>query len=138
MKPGLIEASEPLITDERLDQVVSKLKAEFGREKLEQTEFVTFIQPEKRTNRTTESGITVPTIVPDMAVFAVLSPNPRPGAKAVGAKVMTHGTAALVDWRESESERSHYVAGRRDPAHEIFRGVVREHLRVMTNLKEMI
>lgn len=137
--PSLIQASEePLLDDERLWPIVDRLKAEYGRSKLEDSEFVTFIQPAKQTTVTTEVGIQVPTWVPAMAVFAVLTPNPRPLAKAAGAKVMTHGTAALEDWRASETERGHYVDGRRDPAHEIFRGVVREHLRILENLRSMI
>lgn len=137
--PGLIQATdEPVISDERLWPIIDRLKAEFGRSKLEDTEFLTFVQPAKQTVARTESGIEVPTWVPEMAVFCVISPNPRPLARKAGAKVMTHGTAAMADWRESEQERGHYVDGRRDPAHEILRGVVREHLRVMTNLKEMI
>lgn len=137
--PGLIQATdEPVIPDDRLWPIVDRLKAEFGRTKLEETEFLTFVQPAKKTTARTESGLEVPTWIPEMAVFAVISPNPRPYARTLGAKVMTHGTAALEDWRESERERGHYVDGRRDPAHEILRGVVREHLRVMTNLREMI
>lgn len=124
---------EPLLPDSRVEQLAHKIRSQFGHARFIEAQFITFVQPAKDVVR---SGVR--TWIPEMAVFAIISPNPRPAARILGQSVMTHGTVALEDWRASEKDASHFVSAGTDSAHEIFRGVAREHLRVLTNLREMI
>lgn len=136
MTYSLGEEREPLLSDERLEILVDKLKSEFGHAKLDGATFVTFIS-DSRQAEVDVKGIKVPLHVEDMATFAIIEPNPRPYAAAKALQVMTHGTVALEDWEEDEKDRNHYV-GRRDPAHRIFRAVTAEHVERMDSLRELI
>lgn len=134
MKLADLSKYEPLLTDERLERTTDKLRSQFGHKPLEDAEFVTFIQPARHAMADV-NGVSVPTWISEMAVFAVLSPNPRPYAK--GQRVMSHGTVSLQDFRETDSEFDHFV-GRPDPAHQIYRAVVADHLRKMADLRALI
>jgi len=123
---------EILVDDGRVMPLVEKLKSEFGHKVLAETHFVTFIVPARQHMKQTPEGLEYPGWIPDKAVFAVLTPNPR----RKGQQIMTNATTDLSDWRDSEKERYHYV-GVPDALWSIFRGVLREHLPILTNLHEM-
>lgn len=124
---------EPLISDQRLERLVDKLRSEFG--PLENFEFATFIQPARDIQKETPAGILVKATVQEMAVFAALAPRPR--SKKAGSKLMSTGTVSLRDWREAEAEAAHY-AGAKDHAHAIYRVVVKDLLGKLDDLRSLI
>lgn len=136
MKLGDLSKYEPLLPDDRLEKLEHKLRSQFGHDRLDGATFVTFIQPAKQTTATV-SGIKVPTWITEMAVFAVLSDNPREHAKKRGMRILSSGTVSLKDWRDADAEFDHYV-GRPDPAHQIYRAVVADHLRKMDDLRSLL
>lgn len=126
---------EPLLDDARVDRIAHKIKSEFGFKKLEDSVFFTFIQPARPYTGRTEGGIVAPTWIPEMAVFAIISPRPNPIRP--GQKLMSQATAALSDWLEKEKDAAHF-AGAPDEAHQIFKAVARMHLKVLQDAKELI
>lgn len=71
--------------------------------------------------------------VPRAAVFAIISDNPRHPT----FRVMTNAMTPMATWDEVEGEYKHF-AGRGDPALNIFRYVVEQHIRTIENLRDMI
>jgi hypothetical protein len=126
---------EPLLDDDRVERIAHKIKSEFGFKKLEDSVFFTFIQPARPYNQRTPEGLVVPTWIPDMAVFAIISPRPNPTRP--GQKLMSQATASLEGWLEAEKEASHF-AGAPDEAHKIFKAVARMHLQQLQSAKELI
>ena len=96
--------------------------------------FVTFIQPSRRVPVTTPAGIVVDKTIPEMAVFAAISPRPQ-GRK--GQQIMSTATASLEDWMAAEAEADHYV-GVPDKLAEILGLVTRQHLQTLRNARELI
>lgn len=131
MNADALASYDILVDDGRVERETARLRVEFGA-KLADTEFVTFIQPARTVNHRLDSGIEVPLHIPDKAVFAVVTPNPRRPAQ----KILTSVTTNLRDWEESERERSHY-AGKADPIGAFFRRALFEHLPMIQNLREM-
>jgi hypothetical protein len=125
---------EPLLDDDRVERLAEKLRSQFGHKTLADSTFFTFIQPARSYTGQTPGGLQAPAWIPDMAVFAVISPRPngRPGQK-----LMSTATVSLQDWLETEAQATHYV-GVPDEAHQIFRAVVRDHLAKMQSAKELI
>lgn len=132
MKASELADYEVLVDDDRVAVIVKKLQSEFGHKTLAESEFVTFIVPPRPHTKRTPEGLEYPGWIPEKAVFAVLTPNPR----RPGQKIMSNATTNLSDWRDSEREARHYV-GAPDALHNIFRAVLREHLPTITNLREM-
>lgn len=128
---------EVLLPDWRVGRIRERIAQMAGRDRLEGVELVTFIQPRKTVDRETDAGIVVPVSLEPMAVFAAISPNPRPYARQYGASVLTSATASLRDWSDRERESRHFVDVREDPALGIFRVVVKRHLETMDNLRSM-
>lgn len=126
---------EPVISDARLERLVPRLHSAFGRKKLDDAEFVTFIQPAREVTRATEQGIQFRSWVPEMAVFAVLSPRPR--STKPGQRLMSHATVSLSDFREVDklwSEGNHPV----DPAWQLMKIVTGDHVRKLDDLNSLI
>ena len=125
---------EPLLDDDRVERLAGKIRSQYGHRKLADTTFFTFIQPARQVKTRTSGGIFVETWVPEMAVFAAITPRPqgRPGQR-----LMTTATVSLADWRESEADVGHY-AGAPDEAHKIFRLVAVEQISKIQSAKEMI
>lgn len=119
---------EPVVNDVRLANVEGKLRNEYDKVIPEDIDFVTFVQPPREVTR--EDGLTVP--LPAMAVFAVISDNP----KHKGYRVMTNATAHLSAWYEALKEFQHF-SGAPDPLIGIFRTTLEAHLRTIQNLREM-
>ena len=120
---------EPLISDMRMRAIAGPLIEKFREHGLpDDTDFVTFIQPPTTIER---EGVAIP--IPEVAVFAVISNNPR----SPKHRVMTQSSVWLADWRATSAAKLHFVSGSADPAYPIFRETVKTHLRVLRNLKEM-
>lgn len=133
MNADALAKYEILVPDERVERETARLRVEFG-PRIADTDFVTFIQPARTVDhRLPDSGLTVPIRIPDKAVFAVVTPNPRRPSQ----KILTSMTTNLSDWEASERDRSHYV-GKADPIGAFFRKALIEHLPMIENLKEMI
>jgi hypothetical protein len=129
IKPGYADY-ETLLTDPRVERIASRVFDEFRAQGLpDDTDFVTFVQPPQVIDR---GGVAVP--IPEVAVFAVISDNPR----HKGHRVMTQGSVWLRDWMARERELRHYASDQPDPALSIFRLLVRDHLPKLQNLREMI
>lgn len=129
-----LASMEPLLDDSRVEKIAQKIRSEFAG--LADSDFVTFIVPERTAERKLKSGISFPYKIPPMAVFAIISDNPRPYAKAMGQRLLTSATASLNDWREAEAERGHF-AGTPDLAHDFFRRVAPQHVELIQNLKDL-
>lgn len=128
VRPGYA-SYETLISDRRVTAIADLVIDEFREHGLgDNAEFVTFIQPPQIVQRT---GVDVP--IPEVAVFAVISDNPR----APGHQVMTQASVWLTDWRATDAARLHFVSGPQDPAFPIFRETAKAHLRTIRNLREM-
>jgi hypothetical protein len=120
---------EPLISDRRMQEIGHKIVDEFRPKGLsDDVDFVTFIQPATTIER---NGIQVP--IPEVAVFAVITDNP----KSAGRRVMTQAAAWLADWLARDAARLHFVSGGQDPAFPVFRRIVREHVEKIQSLREM-
>ena len=117
---------EPVVNDVRMANLEGYIRSQY--DVPDDTDFVSFVQPPKMAPR--EDGLEVP--VPAMAIFAVISDNP----KHPSFRVMTNGTTRLADWESAREEFQHY-AGRPDPLIQIFRGLTVEHLRTIQNLREL-
>lgn len=129
-----LASMEPLLDDARVEKIAQKIRSEFAG--LADSDFVTFIVPERTVERKLKAGIAFPHKIEPMAVFAIISDNPRPYAKATGQRLLTSATASLKDWREAEAERGHYVGGP-DLAHDFFRRVAPQHVELIQNLKDL-
>lgn len=127
---------EVLLTDERIERIAHKIGSEFGFGRLKDTQYVSFIQPARIVSHEVD-GITRQIPVAEMAVFAVLTPNPRPYAQKTGQKLMTHATAALADFLEAEAELSHFAHAGKDPARDIYKAVVKTHLKQLDDLRSL-
>lgn len=120
-----IDEWEPAVDDLRLAKVNEAVLMRYPA--LSGATFVTFVQPAKLLTE-----YEPPRELREMAVFAILSPNPR----AKGQNVMTHGTAALEDFESADREARHFV-GVPDPLLGIYLSVARKHIETMQNLREM-
>lgn len=116
---------EPVVPDGRVWQAQERVVRVIP--SLRDSAFVTFIVPEH------EEG---ERIVPDLAVFAILSPNPRRYNGKPGPDIMTQATTRLSDWIEAEKERKHFV-DKPDLLVSFFGKVGTEHAKTMQNLREM-
>jgi len=125
--PTGFEDYEPVVPDARLNRVLGLLLEEWP--DLGGAELVTFIQPRKEV-KDPNTGLYV--MIEPMAVFAVVSDNPR----YPGFKTMHTGTASLADWREADTEYSHY-AHLVDPLLTIYRKVLPRHIETIKNLEAM-
>jgi hypothetical protein len=123
---------DQVIDDQRLNRLMPRLERAFGSEALNGLEFATFVQPRRRVSRE-EGGIEVPVWVDEMAVFAVISSNPRRPT----SKLMSHGTVSLSNFRAADGEFNHYV-DRPDPAFQILAAVVKDHLRKLDDLRSLL
>lgn len=113
-------------TDGRLDLLELQLRKELGVE--EDFTLLAMIQPATYINH---NGIEVP--IREVAILAVLTENPT----APGMGLMTQGAAWLDQFREAEREKLTYV-GKEDPALPIFRVLLREHMRRLRDMRELI
>lgn len=117
---------EPVVPDGRVWQAQERVVKVVP--SLRDSTFVTFIVPEH------EDG---ERIVPDLAVFAILSPNPRKYGGKPGPDIMTQATTRLSDWLEAEKERQHF-ANKPDLLVSFFGKVAVEHNKTMQNLRALI
>lgn len=118
---------EPLVSDVRLAPIDDRLRGEFPGLTPEDV-LVTFIQPEQVKIRDGQE-----LRIPPMAVLAVMSPNPR----HPDYRLMTPGVTSLAAFEEADQEFRHY-AGKTDPVLSIYRLVVKDHLRKLQDLRELI
>ena len=118
---------EPVLHDNRVDKIASKIKLEFP--VLWEAQFVTYLQPEQVLEQKDNNK---PVTIPPVVVMAILSPNP----KAPGYMIMTKAAVYLDDWIDTDKKQKHYV-GVEDPAYKIFRRTAKEHAKTMRNLQEM-
>lgn len=132
MNASALADYEVLVDDDRILKAADELRREFG-PAIEDTSFVSFVQPARTVSRKTDLGIEIPVHVPEMAVFAAVTPNPR----RPGQKILTSATVALRDWEASEWDRQHYV-GKADPVPAFLRLALKEHLPTIQNLRDMI
>lgn len=120
------EDAEEVISDLRLSVVLDRLHV-LHPDLPDDTDMATFIQPPKFIPA--KNGWTYP-----MAVFLVVSDNP----KYPGHRVATHGTVALMHFRQSEKVSKHYVRNGKDVDLEVFKPIVRRHLQTLRNLRDLI
>jgi hypothetical protein len=118
---------ETLLSDERLARLEETLRRTYTFPK-QNTDLVTFVQPP--TDHETDSGVRR---VPGLAIFAIVSDNPR----SKGHRIMTTGSTYLETWEREDKTRSHFV-GVKDMAQEIYGPIVKAHLETMKNYNEMI
>jgi hypothetical protein len=114
---------EHVVSDIRLARLEERMRLAWWRLPAD-ARFLTYIQDGYEDER----GLHAP-----KAVFMVMSPDP----KHPGMRTMTSGTALLSDWESAEREFSHF-AGKEDPLTTVFRPIVREHVKVIQNLREML
>lgn len=120
---------ETVLDDARVWRIQERVMDDAKGRLPDDTDFVTFIQPATIVDR---EGIAVP--IPDVAVFAIVSPNPKDPSR----KVMTQGAMRLDQWRRDDFYRTHYVGAGVDPAMPVFRRIAREHVNTLRNLAELI
>ncbi len=118
---------EPLLPDSKVEKIQEKLKREFPA--IGDAVFVSYIQPRQPLNSKNGGG---PTDVPEVAVFAILSQNP----KAPQFHIMTKAAVYLSEWRDVQKTYGHFVA-KADPAYRIFHRTCAEHAKTMQNLRSM-
>ena len=107
---------EPLLPDSRLDQIEARLRDEFPA--LTGT-LTSYVQP--RFMRTLDDGVLVP--VMELAVFGVLSPDPRNPERGL----LQTAALPLSDWKTLDRGYMRLI-GRDDPALVFFRRLVRKVL----------
>lgn len=120
-----IENWDLVLSDARVAKIESKLQKKYPG--LDKTDFVTMVQPAKLL-----TDYEPPQELPEMAVFAIVGPNPR----FKDQRLMAYAVSSLQDFKEAESEFKHFV-GIPDPAEGIFGHVAREWLKMYRNLKDM-
>lgn len=118
---------EPLLPDQRVLSIEDEFKSLYPQTP-DGTVFLSYIQPGMEVK--TESGASRP--IPDVAVFAVLSPHPRQKQHLL----LTKAAIWLKDWRDDDKAYQHLV-GVPDPARKFFRLVLGEHLKQIDNLKQL-
>jgi hypothetical protein len=107
---------EPLLSDQRLDQIENKLRDEFP---ALVGALTSYIQP--RFMRRLHDGVLVP--VAELAVFGCLSPDPRRAEQGL----LQTAALPLEDWRKLDRGYMRLI-GREDPALVFFRRLVRKVL----------
>lgn len=121
---------EILLEDDRVEIVRESLLAMMP--SLYDTDLISFIVPARRVMKRTPEGLEYESWLPDKAVFAAVTPNPR----AKGQALLTSATMDLDAWYEGEKDRSHFV-GAPDELFKIYGLVVREQLPIIDNLRSM-
>lgn len=121
-----LDTYEQLLPDQRLERAIAVLGLEFPIVS-DNVTLVTFIQPEREV---TQEGVDY--LLPEQAVFAAISKNPRHPAY----DVMTTAVAALRDFRIADAEFFQQVG--KDPVLGIFRKVIKQHTETLKNLRELI
>lgn len=136
-QPGPIDFSkmEDFLDDNRVEQVAVSLLRRFP--VLDGSSFVTFIQPETTAPIQSPGGITVDVPVERMAVFAVISPDPRPW-KTDQDGIMSAATMTERNWRALEAEKAHYVSGKEDLAYQPFLAATIEQVHKLVSASEQI
>lgn len=120
---------EPVLTDWAASVIEGRLRDQYMGMVPRDTNFVTFYQEPKEIE-----GPTGSVQIPRMAVFAVISDHPK---LPRGPRIMTHGTASATDFEDATAEQRHFVA-RKDPAVVIFGSVLKQHMEMLNNMKEII
>lgn len=119
---------EPLIPDARLARIEGRLRQDFPTLS-EEARFVTFIQPPTFTKN--EGGVEIP--VPEVAVLAVLEPNPRhPGYTEITPVNVWYST-----WREEDKANRHSADVKSDLAYRLYRLGVAAHCKRMADFRSM-
>lgn len=125
----MVQDYEPLISDTRLERIEGELRREFPALS-DQARFVTFIQPPAFAP--TEGGVEVP--IPEVAVLAILEPNPR----HEGYLEITPVNCWYETWREREKDNRHSSDINSDTAYRLYRTLgVPAHLERIKNLCEL-
>lgn len=122
----MIYQHEPLLDDRRLARIEGQIRREFP-QLSDTAQFVTFIQP--ATYVPNDQGVEVP--VPEVAVFALVEPNPKHPTWLE----ITPLNVWLSAWRDDEIQNRH--SSDVDTAHRFYRRLTPVHLDRMKNLAEM-
>lgn len=146
---------EPLLPDDRVGKIAELLNIAFPT--LRGSDFFTFVVPPQLVLRNKpgiphERGCPTPAtqaisdcdcgpfLVPEQAVFAVRSDNPRASFDPVyrGKQFMTTSGMWRSVWDREEKARKHYVSTRDDPAWGPFYIAASGQARKMQDYKELI
>lgn len=127
---------EDLLSDERVERIADSLRLRFPN-RLDESSFVSFIQPVTTVPVQTPAGIHIDMPVPAQCVFAIISPDPRPW-KSAAEGILTAATVTLADWLDTERIKSHYVTGNDDPAYKPFLMATLEQLHKLQSASEQI
>lgn len=125
---------EPLLSDDRVGKIADLLFIAFP-ELPRDTEVFTFVVPAQALVRNNEE-----LFIPEQAVFALKSANPRAGWDAVyrGKQIMSTSGMWRSTWDNETKMRSHYVSTREDPAFAPFAIAARSHVTKIRGYRDLI
>lgn len=122
-------AGEQLLSDERVDRCERNVRRIYP-ELPEDSAFVTWIV-ERQTKQHNGKEVKVPA----MAMFAIVTPDPRPGHET--DQIMNVGQMNLSQWLKVDKDYGRMV-GYQDPALGAFRRVAAVHVSVLNSARELL